>query len=261
MLWLVLILVVVGVVVYLADKKIKAKFEDKFNPADWGLPRSAELPATSASPTVAPVAVIAEKIRYEKKASVFNSAKLGFIKNLRAALTEEFALLTNINAADVLTIIAGSNLVATQVAGNNIAAKQIDVVVCDKVHLVPVCIILLSDDKQPMLVNACESAKLPIVLFKLSDDSDAPSIRAAVLTALGITEEKIKENINNESVLDILDVSSQKSGLEERVIDFKICPECSAVMLKRKAKTGVNAGKLFWICSTYPKCRGMLPIK
>ena len=35
------------------------------------------------------------------------------------------------------------------------------------------------------------------------------------------------------------------------------CPRCGAEMVKRTAKQGANAGRLFWGCSTFPKCRGI----
>ena len=38
------------------------------------------------------------------------------------------------------------------------------------------------------------------------------------------------------------------------------CPECSAPMVRREAKRGANTGHLFWGCSVFPKCRGMLSI-
>jgi ssDNA-binding Zn-finger/Zn-ribbon topoisomerase 1 len=34
-----------------------------------------------------------------------------------------------------------------------------------------------------------------------------------------------------------------------------MCPACSSPMLKRQAKKGPNAGKYFWACSAFPKCR------
>lgn len=39
------------------------------------------------------------------------------------------------------------------------------------------------------------------------------------------------------------------------------CPKCSEKMVKRVAKKGPAAGKKFWGCSSYPKCRGTLSIK
>jgi len=35
----------------------------------------------------------------------------------------------------------------------------------------------------------------------------------------------------------------------------KVCPKCSASMVVRIAQKGSNAGKKFWACSSYPKCR------
>lgn len=36
------------------------------------------------------------------------------------------------------------------------------------------------------------------------------------------------------------------------------CPRCGNPMMKRVAKQGTNAGKPFWGCSAFPKCRGIL---
>lgn len=34
------------------------------------------------------------------------------------------------------------------------------------------------------------------------------------------------------------------------------CPVCSSEMVLREAKKGANAGKTFWGCSGYPRCKG-----
>lgn len=38
--------------------------------------------------------------------------------------------------------------------------------------------------------------------------------------------------------------------------DAPSCPVCGKPMVKRVAKKGVNSGKEFWSCSTYPQCNG-----
>ncbi|WP_238378889.1 restriction endonuclease [Geobacter metallireducens] len=38
------------------------------------------------------------------------------------------------------------------------------------------------------------------------------------------------------------------------------CPKCGAEMKKRVARQGSNAGREFWGCSTYPKCKGIVPV-
>jgi restriction system protein len=44
------------------------------------------------------------------------------------------------------------------------------------------------------------------------------------------------------------------------VTDNQICPKCGGTMVKRTAKQGANAGQMFWGCTNYPKCRGIVPI-
>lgn len=34
------------------------------------------------------------------------------------------------------------------------------------------------------------------------------------------------------------------------------CPKCSSPMVRRTARQGANAGKMFWGCPSYPACRG-----
>lgn len=39
----------------------------------------------------------------------------------------------------------------------------------------------------------------------------------------------------------------------------KVCPKCESEMLLRTAAKGLGAGKQFWGCSTYPRCRFTMP--
>ena len=37
------------------------------------------------------------------------------------------------------------------------------------------------------------------------------------------------------------------------------CPRCNQPMVMRTARKGANAGNQFWGCSTFPRCRGVVP--
>jgi restriction system protein len=39
------------------------------------------------------------------------------------------------------------------------------------------------------------------------------------------------------------------------------CPQCKGLMVMRSARKGKNAGKQFWGCSNYPKCKGTRPFE
>jgi len=45
------------------------------------------------------------------------------------------------------------------------------------------------------------------------------------------------------------------------IITMPSCPKCGAVMNKRIARQGSNAGREFWGCATYPKCNGTRPLE
>lgn len=45
---------------------------------------------------------------------------------------------------------------------------------------------------------------------------------------------------------------------EQNSNDVPNCPRCGAKMVKRQGKSGINQGKIFWGCSNYPKCRGII---
>lgn len=55
---------------------------------------------------------------------------------------------------------------------------------------------------------------------------------------------------------DILSAKIKEKTSENNVI----CPKCGSPMIRRKATKGMNAGKEFFGCSTYPQCRGIVNI-
>ncbi|MCR5487417.1 MAG: NERD domain-containing protein [Lachnospiraceae bacterium] len=48
-----------------------------------------------------------------------------------------------------------------------------------------------------------------------------------------------------------------RSDLHDQPSQSAVCPECGAPMVLRMAKKGPNAGKQFYGCSKYPKCKGV----
>jgi restriction system protein len=41
----------------------------------------------------------------------------------------------------------------------------------------------------------------------------------------------------------------------------RACPKCGSEMVLRVAKKGLHAGKIFWGCSKFPECRGMVSVE
>ena len=40
-----------------------------------------------------------------------------------------------------------------------------------------------------------------------------------------------------------------------------VCPKCGAPMVKRKAAKGNNVGQVFYGCSRFPRCRGIVNVE
>ncbi len=38
------------------------------------------------------------------------------------------------------------------------------------------------------------------------------------------------------------------------------CPQCGGIMALRTAKAGKTPGSQFWGCTSYPQCKGTLPV-
>jgi restriction system protein len=49
-------------------------------------------------------------------------------------------------------------------------------------------------------------------------------------------------------------------GPVDAVSEVPSCPQCGSIMVLRTARKGDNAGKSFWGCSTFPKCRETRPV-
>jgi len=251
MLWLLLIVGVIGVFVYIADKKVKTKLDTKFNPAEWGLPNSAGSSVATPQPTLLPPVIL-----YKKKPSVFNDGQLRMFKALQEALRDEYILLTNILLADALSLNSDP-APAAQATIRNIANRRFDFVICHKGQLEAACVIMLGDNLDPVMVKACEAVQLPLARFRLQSAYDIAQIRSSILEAMGMQE--LAVNATDDSALEIMELQDGQNDNLLQVVTC--CPLCSTAMLKRKARRGNDAGKLFWICPRYPKCRGMLPVK
>jgi hypothetical protein len=58
--------------------------------------------------------------------------------------------------------------------------------------------------------------------------------------------------------------SAVSSKLEQpltSITDIRLCPKCDAPMIIRTSTKGENLGKLYYVCSNYPKCREILPVE
>ncbi len=113
---------------------------------------------------------------------------------------------------------------------------------CDiRVTLTDFCVIVEATSEKSME----ELARFFISIHKAPKIDYTDRFRAAVETANTTVETQVEE---------------AQPAYVEKATEI-ICPKCGAVMIKRKAAKGPNAGKEFYGCSSYPKCRCIINIQ
>lgn len=86
--------------------------------------------------------------------------------------------------------------------------------------------------------------------------------------AIAFSQGQNIELIDGEKLFGLIQAGSGATGIAAPVTapataapSQPACPRCGGVMVRRVAKQGSNAGKAFWGCTGYPKCRGIVSIE
>ena len=74
-----------------------------------------------------------------------------------------------------------------------------------------------------------------------------------------LTKEIELEKGNTSKVEELKDSSTEESSLKETEMRL-ICPKCGKQLVLRTARRGANAGRQFYGCSNFPKCRFIMNI-
>lgn len=188
---------------------------------------------------------------YQKVAALFSPAERSFLGVLQQAVGNNAAIFGKVRVADVLEPKKGLGRSAKQTALNKISNKHFDFLLCDKEDVSVACVIELDDGsptpkgrhtEDEFLKRACEAAGIPLVRIPAQSAcavSEVQRLLPRYLTTVNTSGQGPRPS----------PVLTKPETVE------KICPNCSAAMVKRVARKGRHAGKLFWACSAFPECR------
>ncbi|MDD4649010.1 MAG: DUF2726 domain-containing protein [Desulfoplanes sp.] len=188
---------------------------------------------------------------YQKCHALFSPAERSFLGVLDQAVGKEYRVMGKVRIADIVTVKSLKDRRAWQRAFNRIKAKHFDFVLCDKNDLTVAAVIELDDkshsaakrqDRDAFLIKLCDVVSLPLIQIPAQATYSIADVKKSILDAMGVSTR----------------MDDAKSTPEHQ--DAPRCPKCSSVMVRRIIKKGEKAGEEFWGCSTYPKCRGVVPI-
>jgi hypothetical protein len=152
---------------------------------------------------------------------------------------------------------------------------------------------VFESDMLPLLrfkaASSYNAGEIRARIFGILGISEPPARPAAPAAAARVTEIKVEKAAVEEPGIPLPDVSHDTSlaapveheapvGQPEQTVEpiiaraapvqpeipkaleKRLCPKCSSEMTRRKAASGPQAGKLFWVCKNYKECRTAIPI-
>lgn len=175
---------------------------------------------------------------YRKRESIFTPAERSFYGVLLQAVGNHAVTLAKVRVADVISPEKGLSKGDWQRAFNKISRKHFDFLLCKTEDLSAVCAIELDDkthlenkrqERDLFMDEICRTAKIPLIHVPVKSGYIVAEIREMIAGHIDLPKEKA-------------------------------CPKCGSPMVIRTAKKGPHAGKQFWACSTFPKCRTTVQI-
>jgi hypothetical protein len=208
---------------------------------------------------------------------LFSPAERSFLGVLDQAIGDEYRVFGKVRVADVVSVKSMSDRSVRQQAFNRISAKHFDFVLCRKDDLTIIGAVELDDkshhmnrrkDRDAFMVGLCNTISLPLIQVPAQGAYSVSDIRAKVLAAVNLVgaeldfSAKSHEEPITEAHSDILHAGIESPETKPPVAKSEgpVCPKCSLPMVRRRAKSGANAGQEFWGCSAFPKCRSIIPV-
>ncbi len=198
---------------------------------------------------------------YNRTPALFTPAERSFLGVLDLAAGNDFRVFGKVRVGDVLSPRAGQDRSTRQTALNRINRKHFDFILCRPDDLTVLCAIELNDashqrkdrqERDEFLTKTCRSAGLPLIPLDArhaySPTEISTRIAEAMAGGIPVRPEPAPQPVPQED-----------DSVPENEI-APLCPRCSGTMVKRVAKGGENAGKEFWGCTNFPKCREIVTI-
>ncbi|KAA1258019.1 Topoisomerase DNA binding C4 zinc finger [Rubripirellula obstinata] len=186
---------------------------------------------------------------YRQRDNFLSAAELAFYRVLEQAVGETYSINNKVRLWDVLYVPRRDD---SRTYENKISSKHIDFLLCEPSTMQPVLAIELDDashnrkdrqERDAFLDQALTAAGLAILHIKAARTYSIAEVGQQIASVLPGTA-------SNMSVAPPLPTNSNVPS----------CPKCHTAMVGRKAAKGAHAGKRFWACTNYPKCREIIGI-
>lgn len=210
-------------------------------------------------------------LSFDSRDTLFSPAERSFLGVLEQVLDNRYRVFGKVRLGDIIKTAKGLSKSIRATSQNKINQKHVDFVICNAADLAVIGVVELDDqsharedraDRDTFVDQALASAKVPVVHFSAKKGYALHEVRANLAGIIpGFINPGIAPNVQDVPVpaqpAPVVIVESSPLQPEQTV---PVCPKCAAVMVKRQAAKGQHAGKWFWACSNFPKCRQVVGI-
>lgn len=228
-----------------------------------------------------------EEPSFDACKELFSPAERSFFGVLEQAVAGEFKVLGKVRLGDLVQPAKGLSQSRKTSLRNRIQQKHVDFVLCRPDTLAVAGLAELDDashgrkdrvDRDGFVDKALASAGVPVLHFPARKAYAVAEVRSKLAESLALKATEA-ETPKVQEVVAAAEVpaepapqaqAAQAQASEDAVPSATppvaappaspVCPVCSSAMVKRQAKNGQYAGKWFWACSGYPKCRKIVAV-
>lgn len=188
-----------------------------------------------------------EKLPYKVTDNILTDSERSFYRVLMQIVGDKAIICPKVGLKDIFFISKGVGKDYMKYFGK-IAQKHVDFLLCEPSSMKPICGIELDDISH----TNKKSYERDLFVEKVYRDANLELIRMS--SKSGYTFAEIET-----ALIGIFD-KSQKVSVVKNDNGTILCPKCSIPMVIRKASRGQNAGKEFYGCPNYPKCKEIINI-
>ena len=190
-----------------------------------------------------------ESFPFRIRDDFLSPAEQSFYQVIKNMLGEAYAICPKVSLADIFYVTRPNE---NRSAFNKINRKHVDYLVCDPKTMKPLFAIELDDSSHQRSDRIERDAYVDGVF----EAADLPLFHIPVKTRYNTTELKA---IFDEVLLPQVEGNSPESiPVIINPGQPPLCPKCGVPMVLRTAKSGAQAGRSFYGCSNYPKCRAVV---
>lgn len=203
---------------------------------------------------------VLEKLPYRLRDDFLSPAEASFYRVLKTAVGDRFLIFPKVGLQDLFFVSRQSS--DWRSYHNKIDRKHVDFVLCDPDTMKP-CVAVELDDASHKRTERTERDAFVDAVFA---GTGLPLLRVAARMSYSTQQlEALLHPLLRESSQPEAAVADEVEAVMEAVSNnasagIPVCPKCGIPLVLRTVRNARHAGKQFYGCHNYPRCREIAPL-